>query len=72
VIPEGQKLNSWKGFSMELNLLLKPPPQNHTVSAHKLNGHRGGERMARKGMVEAGGSKSYKDVVMDRKHAREE
>ena len=29
VILEGQKLNGWKGFSMELNLLLKPPPQNH-------------------------------------------
>ncbi|GMY22515.1 hypothetical protein FCV25MIE_17756 [Fagus crenata] len=28
--------------------------------------------MAGKGVVEAGGSKSYKDVVMDRKHEREE
>ena len=24
VIPAGHKLNGWKGFSMELNLLLKP------------------------------------------------
>jgi hypothetical protein len=29
VIPEGHKLNGWKGFSMELNLLLKPLPLNH-------------------------------------------
>ena len=43
VILEGQKLNGWKGFSMELNLLLKPLPLNHQVSTHKPHLHRGRE-----------------------------
>ncbi len=43
VIPEGQKLNGWKGFSMELNLLLKTLPLNHHVSTHKTHLHKGRE-----------------------------
>jgi hypothetical protein len=74
VIPEGHKLNGWKGFSMELNLLLKPlPPNNpnHQVPTQKPHLLTAGEPTTGKGVVVAGGSKSYKEVVMDRKHDRE-
>ena len=71
MIPEGHKLNGWKGFSMELNLLLKPFPLNHQVPTQKLHLLTGGEQTSRKGVVLAGSSKSYKEVVMDRKHEKE-
>ncbi len=71
VIPEGYKLNGWKGFSMELNLLLKPPPLNHQVPPQKTHLLASGERTWEKGVVVGGSSKSYKEVVMDRKHERE-
>ena len=60
-----------KGFSMELNLLLKPLPLNHQVSTQKPHLLTGGERTSEKGVVVGGNSKSYKEVVMDRKHERE-
>ena len=71
VIPEGYKLNGWKGFSMELNLLLKPPPLNHQVLPQKPHLLTGGERTFQKGVVVGGSSKLYKEVVMDRTHERE-
>jgi hypothetical protein len=71
VIPEGYKLNGWKGFSMELNLLLKPLPLNHQVPTQKPHLLTSGERTSEKGVVVGGSSKSYKEVVMDRKHKSE-
>jgi hypothetical protein len=71
VIPEGYKLNGWKGFSMELNLLLKPLPLTRQVLPQKPHLLTGGERTSEKGVVVGGNSKSYKEVVMDRKHERE-